>query len=143
MSFSPDLMDFSGEWALERDIQSEIAGQAGRFSGRAWFCAAEGGLAYREVGKLHLGAAVLQAERRYFWREAAGEIEVLFADGRPFHSFTPAQTVATHFCDPDVYQVAYDFSKWPQWSSRWRVSGPRKDYVMTSRFSPVLRPEPS
>lgn len=136
-------MDFCGAWALERDISSEIAGQAGRFSGRAWFTPDDEGLAYREAGTLFVAGHEMQSERRYLWRQGAGEIVVLFDDGCPFHSFAPAQVAASHFCDPDTYKVRYGFSDWPRWSARWRVTGPRKDYVMESRFSPVSRPEPS
>jgi len=36
-----------------------------------------------------------------------------------------------------MYHVAYDFSRWPEWQSEWRVKGPRKDAVITSRFKPA------
>ena len=42
----------------------------------------------------------------------------------------------THDCAPDVYRVAYDFADWPRWRAVWRVTGPRKDYVMTSDYAP-------
>lgn len=127
-------MDFCGEWRLSRGIASEVAGQSGQFDGRAWFTPHEDGLLYREAGTLVVGGHAMEAERRYLWRKAGAQIVVLFEDGRPFHSFTPAQVAASHFCDPDTYNVTYDFARWPQWSSRWRVSGPRKDYVMTTQY---------
>lgn len=131
-------MDFCGEWRVSRSIESDIAGQSGRFVGRAWFSPDDGGLLYREAGTLTVGAHKMEAERRYLWREDAGEIVVLFDDGKPFHRFAPSKIAASHFCDPDTYNVRYDFAAWPEWSSRWRVTGPRKDYVMTS----VYRREP-
>ena len=39
-----------------------------------------------------------------------------------------------HWCDPDSYAVRYDFSRWPEWSARWRVEGPHKAYIMYSRY---------
>ena len=64
-------------------------------------------------------------------------IAVFFADGRAFHRFVPAaDTVeADHWCDPDTYKVRYDFSRWPVWQAEWRVTGPRKDYVMQSVYT--------
>ena len=83
-------------------------------------------------------AAPMQAERAYLWREAGAKIEVLFADGRPFHEFAPGHMDdATHYCDPDVYRVEYEFADWPEWRAVWRVAGPRKAYEMTSRYSRV------
>lgn len=135
MAFSPKLLDFCGEWRLSRRIQSEIAGQSGRFEGRAWFTPDDAGLLYREAGTLTVGAHEMEAERRYLWRVVEGDIAVFFEDGKPFHQFAPQQVAASHFCDPDTYNVTYDFANWPKWSSTWRVTGPRKDYVMTSEFT--------
>ncbi|WP_380052880.1 DUF6314 family protein [Falsihalocynthiibacter sp. SS001] len=136
MVFSPELADFRGEWILNRQITSDIAGQSGEFEGRAIFAPHPDGLAYHEAGKLRMaGGGTLQAERRYLWREVNGQIEVLFEDGRAFHKF--GDNSATHYCDPDIYRVTYDFTEWPRWTSAWRVTGPRKDYVMTSAYAPV------
>ena len=83
--------------------------------------------------------APLRATRRYLW--AAGRrrgLEVRFEDGRPFHTVPlgVARPEAAHDCAPDVYRVAYDFADWPRWRAVWRVTGPRKDYVMTSDYAP-------
>jgi hypothetical protein len=64
---------------------------------------------------------------------------VLFADGRFFHRFDaedPAPAAA-HDCPPDLYRVRYDFRPWPRWQAEWRVTGPRKDYAMVSRYRPA------
>ncbi len=98
------------------------------------------GLIYREEGELRLGkAAPIRAERSYRWRTGADHrLEVLFEDGRPFHGFSPAKALsAQHFCDPDTYEVTYDFSGWPAWRAVWRVRGPRKDYEMTTDYAPL------
>ena len=82
----------------------------------------------------------MQATRRYLWRAGgAGAIDVLFEDGRFFHSFDPdAPTpAAPHDCPPDTYRVRYDFTGWPEWQAEWRVTGPDKDYTMLSRFRPA------
>lgn len=134
MGFTPELSDFRGEWRLSRLIESDIVGQSGKFDGITSFIPDADGLLYREVGKLVVGDHEMEAERQYLWREDAGEIVVLFDDGKPFHRFASKQVAASHYCDPDTYNVTYDFSKWPAWSSRWRVTGPRKNYVMTSAY---------
>ena len=42
-----------------------------------------------------------------------------------------------HDCPPDTYRVRYDFRAWPRWQAEWRVTGPRKDYGIVSRFRPA------
>jgi hypothetical protein len=126
-----------GEWALKRSLVSDLAGQSGQFEGRAWFTqGADDVLAYLERGVLRpAGGGALQAERRYLWRADAHGVAVQFEDGRAFHSFSFTQTQDSHFCDPDLYNVTYDFSQWPRWSSQWRVTGPRKDYTSFTTYA--------
>ncbi len=134
---SLSLMDFEGDWRLKRVIEDRLAGQ-GVFEGTARFEIDGTGLRYVEEGTLTLGSARrMHAERSYIWQLGPdGLIEVFFDDGRPFHRFDPAQSGAgdRHLCDPDIYDVVYDFDTWPNWSSTWTVQGPRKDYVMRTSF---------
>jgi hypothetical protein len=134
------LSAFEGAWDVERDIADARAGQAGRFEGRAVFALVAEGLRYREEGWLTLGAApTVVATRSYLWRAGGGgALEVRFEDGRLFHVFHPAEArpEAEHDCPPDRYRAAYDFADWPNWRVEWRVTGPRKDYAMISRFRP-------
>jgi hypothetical protein len=139
----PVLQDFVGLWRLERRI-TDARGPQARFSGTACFTRDAAGLQLDETGELQLaGQGRFQAERRYLWRQAGPEIAVFFADGRAFHRFTPtaARTEAAHWCDPDTYNVRYDFGAWPCWHAVWTVSGPRKDYVMQSRYDPMPDPD--
>lgn len=130
---TPALADFAGDWLVSRRISDHLAAQSGSFTGRAGFRPVGGVLHYHETGMLTLGAqAPLRAERRYVWRQEAGRIVVEHSDGRAFHAFAldGGQAEAVHWCDPDHYRVHYDVSHWPEWTAEWRVSGPRKDYVM-------------
>ena len=131
------LMDFAGNWTLTRRIEDRLAG-LGRFEGTARFASDGDGLRFVEEGVLTLSTgASMHAERTYLWREGeAGLIDVLFDDGRRFHRFDPNAGGAgeRHYCDPDIYDVDYDFTEWPRWSSTWTVTGPRKDYVMQTTF---------
>lgn len=133
---APELADFTGGWRLSRQIVP-ATGAPARFIGTAEFTPRpDGRLAYRETGQLMLpDAPAMQAERGYLWAAEGGGIAVFFADGRPFHRFTPARPEARHWCAPDDYSVRYDFSAWPEWHSHWQVRGPRKDYTMFSQYS--------
>ena len=135
------LESFAGRWRLERRIEDVQAGRTGRLTGEARFEPAPGGLAYHETGTLAFdGAPPMRAERRYLWRDGGnGTIDVLFADGRFFHRFDAEDLTpgASHACAPDAYRVRYDFRAWPRWQAEWRVTGPRKDYAMVSRYRPA------
>lgn len=129
------LWDLEGDWDLSRVIRHGD-GREDRFAGRAVFARANGGLVLTERGQLSVGGQSFEAEQRTLWAEGDGALEVSFADGRAFHAVTlgePAPT-AVHLCDPDHYEVTYDFADWPLWRAIWRVTGPRKDYVMRSEY---------
>ncbi|MBN2740525.1 MAG: trigger factor [Rhodobacteraceae bacterium] len=131
------LCDFAGEWRLTRQI-THGDGSVAHFVGRAAFTPEETGLRYHETGDLILpGGQRMVGERSYLWREAGAQIAVTFADGRAFHVFDPTDPKAHHFCAPDRYDVSYAFGDWPRWQAVWRVTGPRKDYVMESHFARV------
>ncbi len=129
------LDDFKGHWRLVRRI-TDARGPDGAFAGQAVLSPIPTGLRYHETGQLTLGATQFTAERSYLWSAPAfDQIAIQFADQRPFHSFTLGpRPDARHDCPPDTYQVAYDFTAWPIWHCTWQVSGPRKAYVMTSRY---------
>ncbi|MEM6579102.1 MAG: DUF6314 family protein [Pseudomonadota bacterium] len=129
------LWEFEGAWRLERTIVHR-AGQRATLSGRAVLTRHGSGLLYHEQGMLHLeGQAPVMAERRYLW--SAGQarmIEISFEDGGAFHTIDPERPQTHHHCAPDLYEVSYDFDKWPEWQSQWIVTGPRKSYRMTSIY---------
>ena len=131
------ISDFLGEWRIEREIV-EAGGATHRLTGTALFSPEPEGLLYREDGVLVTDTGTsFAACRVYHWREASGgRVQVLFEDGRDFHTFdlTEGRPEDQHWCDPDQYRVSYDFSAWPFWQSVWTVSGPRKDYQMVTRY---------
>jgi hypothetical protein len=135
------LTDFAGVWRLTRRIDDMLTSRQGHFSGTATFTAEADGLDYREIGELQLAALPpMTAVRRYFWRDSGDEIAVFFADGAPFHSFAKDGDGAgtPHLCGSDLYRVRYDFGDWPVWHAQWQVKGPRKDYVLASRYAPSV-----
>lgn len=132
----PELAAFAGLWQAERTITDQHRGQVIRFEGTVDFHPGQGGLIWDEDGALMLpGQEPIRATRRYLWRDAGDEIAVFFEDGRPFHMITTvAKPAAHHDCPPDTYDVSYDFTLWPVWTARWRVTGPRKDYVSDTTY---------
>ncbi|ETX14693.1 trigger factor [Roseivivax halodurans JCM 10272] len=131
------LSDFEGCWRLSRRIHDARVGQDGHAEGRMELISHGSGLRYFEDVLLHLpGQKPIPGTRSYIWREEASGISVHFDDGRPFHliemgEFEPR---ALHLCDPDRYEVEYDFADWPVWGVTWTVTGPRKDYRMETLF---------
>lgn len=132
---------FAGAWRLERRIDDRRAGQAGWMYGTVRLIPdGPDALRYVETGVLRLGdGPPMPADRVNLWRFSEARVEVLFEDGRPFHSFVPEDCApgTDHPCGADFYQVVYDLTLWPRWSTRWTVTGPRKDYAMESRYSRV------
>lgn len=134
-----DLDAFAGSYEIAREIEDRAGDGAMRFSGRLDLLEDGTGLCWHETGRLDLpGGQVLVAERRYLWRAGGGGlVDVLFEDGRYFHSFDPGELrpQAGHDCAPDRYDVAYDFTGWPNFAAHWRVTGPRKDYDSRSTYT--------
>jgi len=92
-------------------------------------------LRYQETGELTIaGHLPVTASRGYIWHP---DLTVHFDDGRHFHSVPPLGGQSAHSCDPDQYEVTYDFSDWPEFRVDWQVSGPRKNYAMFSVYRPV------
>ena len=130
------LSDLEGRWRLDRVIEDARTGVTGRLEGEALWRPDAAGLVQEESGVLHYGdAPPMQATRCYLWRAAGDALEVFFEDGRPFHVVPQAGAEAVHHCDPDLYRVTYDFDLPKRFTQVWRVTGPRKDARIISRFT--------
>lgn len=134
MSIVPS--DFLGRWSIVRTIQEHEAQAAATFEGVAEIIDAGNAWNYSETGTLTLQqGGAFQAERTYIWRPNGQTIDTYFSDGRYFHTIElSAKPKTSHWCDPDQYEVRYDFSAWPAWAAQWDVVGPRKNYRMVSAF---------
>ena len=120
---------------MQRTIDDRLAGQ-GRFEGCAVITAGHP-WTYKEKGEMILpGGQRHAAQRSYLWepQPERGAIDIYFDDGRPFHTLPLSGGETGHWCDPDQYDVRYDFGDWPQWEAVWTVRGPRKDYTMRSWY---------
>ena len=134
------LADFTGHWRIERSIDDRRAGRVGSLLGQAVLSQVPEGLRYDETGLLQFpGTLPMTARRSYLWAAERDGIAVRFDDGRAFHriDLTGLDPQARHDCPPDTYDVRYDFSRWPDWTSVWQVSGPAKDYVMETLYTRV------
>lgn len=128
---------FSGGWGLKRRIRDLKTGETGYLRGEASFVADGAGLRFRETGVLILPHAQSEARRDYrFVIEAVDRFSVFFADGRLFHSAEVAhgQASVSHDCAPDLYRGRYRFLGEARWWLSWRITGPRKDLVISSLF---------
>ncbi|SPF80862.1 DUF6314 family protein [Pseudoprimorskyibacter insulae] len=136
------IADFAGRWQLSRRIDDAQAGQVLTFDGLCEIAQTKDGgdWLYREEGHMTLpDGGRMAGTRQYLWRQVGQTIAVFFEDGRFFHDFALEPSVsADHWCDPDQYAVSYDFEDWPNWSATWTVKGPRKDYVMATKFAKFL-----
>lgn len=126
------LADFEGYWRVVRHI-FPAQGPEARFEGTAVWEVVPKGLSYLEQGLMTLaGQPPMQAERRYLWTE---NLSVHFDDGRFFHQVPVHGGVAKHWCDPDSYELTYDFTCWPGFRVKWHVIGPRKDYRAETEYT--------
>lgn len=133
------LASLLGSWVLDRTVDdgSAMAGEA-NFVPRC-----DDGVDYRERGLLTLpGGQSLDAERRFIFIENEGGFAVLFAETPPrlFHRVTLRRDgaslvgVATHLCSADLYETSYEFRPGEGFVVEHRVSGPRKRYVIVTRY---------
>jgi hypothetical protein len=138
-----------GCWRAERVITDFRSGTTGSFSGTAVFTPEPGDpteavparapvpapLVYREEGELTFGGHRGPASRNLLYLPATdGSATVLFADGRPFFTLNlrPGVCVAEHPCGDDSYQVTVRVLGPDTYTESWRVTGPGKDYLMTT-----------
>jgi hypothetical protein len=128
----------AGEWRLVRRMRDLKRREIGRLTGRASFTA-DGPcvFAFEEHGLLTLGAMRTEARRAYRYEMTEAGFRVLFPDGRFFHEakLEDGTALVSHDCAPDLYRGRYRIASADRWSLSWRITGPRKDLVISSVFS--------
>ena len=132
------LWDLAGQWSLARRIR-HVDGRENSFSGKAVFTRSGSRLIQEESGLLRLDDQALEARQRLVWKQDGPMLKVHFADMQPFLEIPIGvpDPEAGHDCPPARYHVTYDFAQWPVWGSVWTVTGPRKDYIMNSTYTPA------
>jgi hypothetical protein len=124
-----------GTWAVERRMHDAELG-AGEYTGTATFAPAKVGLAWTERGRLRLGGYDGPATRTLRIVPEDGGWAVRFTDGRLFHplELVPAGSRVSHPCGEDRYDGEYTVLGPDAFDVRWRVTGPRKDQRIESRY---------
>ncbi len=132
----------AGSWAFDRIIEGQ-----GTMQGIATFTLLDQErLAYREQGNLRLlGGTELRAEREYIFSKSDTGFEVFFKEIPPrlFHKVSLSTRAgglrgdAAHLCNLDNYRSTYTFLPDGKFVIRHVVSGPRKDYTMTTTYSRI------
>lgn len=127
-----------GAWQVTRLGWNGVPARTMRLRGMARFSPCAVGLLFEERGMMAVGAYLGEAVRRYvFHIESASVARVCFEDGSPFHRLDLETGLAhvQHDCTPDRYEGRYRVLATTCWLLSWRVTGPRKNQVITSRFS--------
>jgi hypothetical protein len=140
----------AGDWDVVREIADHRSGNAGSFRGRASFrprpetAAAEpDGLDGRvleltEHGELRFGAHRGSAGRSLLYYGCSdGSTDVRFADGREFYrlDLRTGSCRALHPCRADRYAVTVTWLSADSFTEVWQVTGPDKDYDLTSVYT--------
>ncbi|MBO0836070.1 MAG: hypothetical protein J2P28_11195 [Actinobacteria bacterium] len=133
----------AGDWDVVREIADHRSGQAGKFRGRASFRPAgnrtrHGVLDFTEEGELWFGEYSGPASRSLRYRgRSDGSADVYFADGREFYRVHLGfgSCHAVHRCRADRYKVIVTMLSADSFSEIWRVTGPAKDYDLTTVYT--------
>lgn len=136
----PDVLGYlAGRWHVERTVRDLATGDTGSFTGATVFePLPDGGLLHRESGTFVWQGVARPAERtlRFLPGPTPAEAEVRFADGRFFHGLDlrTGRHRAEHPCAADLYRGEYRVLGSDRWELDWRVGGPAKDLLLSTRY---------
>lgn len=126
-----------GRWSLDRLIQDRYAGQDLRVIGTTELTLEQDGrIRWFDAGTLRRGNTTTPVQRTSYLVRDGADWQVTFEDGSPFHPWQPGNDVE-HPCAADLYRGRVDLSvvERGHWYVLWTVSGPEKDYSMTSEMT--------
>lgn len=127
-----DPLDLLGDWALSRAIVEHPSDQHSSVEGFTSLTLQDDGrIRWSETGILTRQDLQTTVTRVLYLEQRDTGWFVTFEDGRDFHPWQPGAAVE-HACSPDLYVGTVERQGVDQWSVRWRVTGPSKDYTMTS-----------
>lgn len=121
-----------GAWTFTRVIDDHLAGDEKRVVGRCEIAEADRGrIRWSEEGTLYSSGMELPVSRTSYIEPRGDGWFVTFEDGRDFHPWSPGEAVV-HPCGADLYAGQIDVPGPDGFTVRWRVTGPSKDYTMTT-----------
>jgi hypothetical protein len=124
-----------GAWTMARTIDDRHAGEQATVDGTSELSLLDDGrIRWAERGTLHRDAGDIPVSRVLFVEARDTGWWVTFDDGRDFHPWAPGDEVV-HPCAPDTYVGRIDADGTDRWTVEWRVSGPAKDYTMTTTLT--------
>lgn len=132
----PDPADPStllGTWRFVRQIEDRRNAERGRVTGTMTLTPEGTRIRWSEHGILEWRNTRNPAYRTLFLVPRPDGWFVTFEDGRDFHPWRPG-TQVRHPCGSDLYTGRIE-TEAERWSVSWTVTGPRKDYTMTTEIA--------
>ena len=131
-----------GTWQFERKVHDMQLDSEVDAIGVAWFKAGEphngqDTLDYIEEGGTDLGETELELDREFRYNFTNSALaEVRFTDGRFFHVLDMSKGIVRvdHNCGEDTYSGVFRALNADGWLSVWRIEGPGKSQVVTTRY---------
>ena len=124
---------------MTRRLVDRRQGLVGRMTGTAAITPdGDGGFTLEETGTLRFGGHIGPATRRYRLIDCAGPRATLTDDqGVPLAGFdlTTPRALFVHDCAPDRYAGRVAAAGPDRWRLVWRVTGPRKDLILATRYA--------
>jgi hypothetical protein len=121
-----------GAWAFDRTIDDRHGAESSTVDGTSELALQDDGrIRWSERGTLHRATGDVPVSRVLFIEPHGDLWWVTFDDGRDFHPWTTGEEVV-HPCVADTYVGRIEADGSDRWTVEWRVSGPAKDYTMTT-----------
>lgn len=120
-----------GVWDLSREIVEQPGDESSTVEGAATLTADGDVIDWFESGTFTRRGLRTPVSRRLRIEPRDDGWFVTFEDGRDFHPWLLGQPVE-HPCGDDRYVGVIRTLDADRWTVQWRVTGPHKDYLMTS-----------
>ncbi len=144
----------AGRWNLYRTITSpkfQPMTGAGKAIFENYQKDSSPSLLYKEELTLHLPSESIHASKEYIFRLIDNEISVFFNENPERFFYTLKfddqttkderlfqQAGGEHLCGNDNYRASYSFFNDNSFELTYQVSGPKKDYTMTTKYNRIV-----
>lgn len=129
-----DPRDLAGTWRFDRDVEDRL-GPTRRVHGTTTIVVEDAGrVRWNETGTMTWDGGETPVFRNLVVKRRPGGWWVTFEDGSDFHPWSVGEQVV-HPCGADTYEGRIEVDSDDAWTVVWVVSGPAKDYTMTTRLT--------